>query len=395
MTALSVLSLLFCGLWVYLLIYMRRSASSMPMLVGEAQRVCDDSMELPLLTVIIPACNEADHIEAALNSLLEQDYSPLELIVIDDRSTDATAEILDRIAATDSRVRAVHIKSLPEGWLGKVHALHEGVRRARGDWYLFTDADVYFQPSAVRHAVSYAVHHGVDHLACLPEISGHSSFWLDVAIRAFLFLLCPSVRLPEINREGSRWPAGIGAFNLVEAATFKRTPGFEWLRMEPADDLGLGLMVKKSGARTRLLNADGAIRVAWYESVGAMVKGLEKNSFGPGAYYSYLRQFAIVLLLWSLASAPLASLLAGLLLGDATLFIAGAIAHIATVVIAFVMPRKTAREFFASLCLPIGIALLSLILLRSAYQCLRHNGIDWRGTHYGLAELRRGQRVRF
>lgn len=390
-----VFSILFCGLWAFLLIYMRVSIGRMPLLKDEARSLSDQTTEWPLVSVIIPACNEADHIEAALTSLLAQDYPQLEFIVIDDRSTDATGEIIDRLAAADSRVRAVHIESLPQGWLGKVHALHEGVRPARGDWYLFSDADIYFEPCAIRHAIGYVLHHRVDHLACLPEITSDSNFWLDVAIRSFLLLLCPTIRAAEINREGSRQPVGIGAFNLVAAAAFKRTPGFAWLRMEPADDLGLGVMLKQAGATSRLLNADGEMSVPWYESVGAMIRGLEKNSFGPSAYYSYWRQAVIVLLLWSLAAVPPASLLMGLYWSDAILLGAGAVAHLVTLLIAFLMPRKELREVGAFLCLPIGVLILSLILSRSAYKCLRNRGIDWRGTHYPLAELRRGQRVRF
>jgi glycosyltransferase involved in cell wall biosynthesis len=395
MTLFYASSILLCGLWSFVLIYMCVSVARMPLLREETRSIPLDKTDWPLLSIIVPACNEADHIEAALTSLLDQDYRQLEFVVINDRSSDGTGEIIERLAASDSRVRAVHIESLPKGWLGKVHALREGVREARGDWYLFTDADVYFQPSALRHAVGYALHHRLDHLACFPEIAGYSSFWLDVVVRSFLLLLCPTARIAEINVEGSEVPVGIGAFNLVSASAFKRTPGFEWLRMEPADDLGLGMMLKQSGARSRLLNADGEMRVPWYESVGAMTRGLEKNSFGTGGHYSYSRQLAIVSFLWLLAAIPSASLFTGLLLGDGVLLGAGAFAHITLLLVALVMPRKTIKEVGAYLCLPIGIILLGLILLRAAYKCLRNDGIDWRGTHYSLAELRRGQRLRF
>ncbi len=395
LTPIIFVAVLFCALWVTVLIYMLVSTRAMPLLREVGVCLPTDRAEWPLLSVIIPACNEADHLEAALASVLEQDYPRLEIVLINDRSTDETGAIINRLADRDSRVKAVHIKSLPSGWLGKVHALHEGVNHARGDWYLFSDADVYFQPGALRRSVGYAIHHKLGHVTCLPELTTSSSFWLDVTIRSFFMLLCPTARLAEVNHRDSKWPIGVGAFNLVEAAAFKRTPGFEWLRMEPGDDIGLGLMLKKAGTHTRLLNADGEMRVPWYDSLWAMIRGLEKNSFGPGANYSYLRQILMVLFLWSLLFAPPLSVLLGGVLNNVVLIGASTVAFLATFVTALAMPRKSLRDIFAYLFMPIGTLFVSLIMLRSAWKCFRNGGIDWRGTHYPIEQLRRGQRVRF
>jgi glycosyltransferase involved in cell wall biosynthesis len=384
-----------CALWAIVLIYMYVSTRAMPLLREVGVCLPTEQADWPMLSVIIPACNEADHLEAALMSVLEQDYLNLEIVLINDRSTDATEEIIDRLAASDRRVKAVHVRDLPAGWLGKVHALHQGVSHASGGWYLFSDADVYFQPGALRRAVAYALHHKLNHVTCLPELTTFSAFWLDVTIRSFFLLFCVAGRLAEVNRNKSKWPIGIGAFNLVEAETFERTPGLQWLRMEPGDDIGLGLMLKKAGARTHLLNADGEIRVPWYESLWAMIRGLEKNSFGPGANYSYLRQVLMVLSLWCLILVPPLSLLLGMYTSNAILLGAGVAAFLATVVTALAMPRKSPRDVLAYLFLPIGAVFVSLIMLRSAWKCFRNGGIDWRGTHYPVDQLRRGQRVKF
>jgi hypothetical protein len=143
-----------------------------------------------------------------------------------------------------------------------------------------------------------------------------------------------------------------------------------------------------------LFNADGVMRVPWYESLWAMVRGLEKNSFGPGANYSYLRQLVMVVLLWGMIAAPPVSLVAGLVLGDPVLVLTGTGAFLATAVAAGVMPRKSVRDIFAFGMTPVGAVVVSLIMLRSAWKCLRNGGIDWRGTHYPIEELRKGQRVR-
>jgi len=395
LTWITIPAVLFCTLWVAVLIYMVMSTRAMPLLREVGVCLPDQQPDWPLLSVIIPACNEADHLEEALESVLEQDYPRLEIVLVNDRSTDETGAIINRLADRDQRVRAIHIKSLPSGWLGKVHALHQGVAQARGDWYLFTDADVYLQPGVLHRAVGYAVHHKLGHVTCLPELTTFSAFWLDVTIRSFFMLLCATVRLADVNRNGSMRPIGVGAFNLVEAAAFECTPGFEWLRMEPGDDLGLGLMLKRAGVRTRLLNADGEIRVPWYESLWAMIRGLEKNSFGPGANYSYMRQILMVLFLWCLILFPPLSALFGVYLNGVVLIGAGAAAFLATFITSLTMPRKSPRDILAYLFMPIGALFVSLIMLRSAWKCFRNGGIDWRGTHYPIAELRKGQRVKF
>jgi glycosyltransferase involved in cell wall biosynthesis len=240
----------------------------------------------PRLSVVIPACNEADNLQSAVATLSQQDYSDLEIILVDDRSTDGTGEIIDRLAHQDPRIRAVHVETLPEGWLGKVHALHRGVEQASGDWLLFTDADVHFASGTLRRAVALVLHQRVDHLALIPQTI-QKSFWLEVAVGTFGLLFFITTRAASVNRPGSKTFVGIGAFNLVNAARFHRTDGFEWLRLEPGDDVGLGLMIKQAGGTTRLAFAYDDLSLQWYLSVAAMFKGLEKNLFGPASHYRW------------------------------------------------------------------------------------------------------------
>lgn len=390
---LTTIGILLGGIWMYALIYMHRATVTTPILLREISTLPNDDPRYPLLSVIVPACNEAEHLAAALRSLLAQNYPRLEIIVVDDRSIDRTGAIIDGLAATDSRIRAIHIESLPDGWLGKVHALHCAVQQARGDWYLFTDADVRFAQGTLRGAVRYARAFRLNHLTCVPEIDA-ASLWLDVAIRSFFLVFSVTARLAGINRYGSRRSVGIGAFNLVEADMFNRSPGFEWLKMEPADDLGVGLMMNRAGARTHLVNGNGLINVAWYHSLRGLIRGLEKNSFGPAARYSYARQAAIVFFLWCLVAAPPICLIVGLKNNDAILLATAGATLLVSLGVACAMPRNTAREIIAYLALPLGILLISWVMIRSAYLCLRNDGIDWRGTHYSLSQLREGQRVK-
>jgi cellulose synthase/poly-beta-1,6-N-acetylglucosamine synthase-like glycosyltransferase len=120
-------SLIFCGAWVVLSVYVLWALRSLPILKDATASLPCHETDWPLVSIIIPACNEAEHIETAVGSLLNQDYTALEVIAINDRSTDNTGDILDNLAKQDARLKVIHIESLAERWLGKVHALHNGV----------------------------------------------------------------------------------------------------------------------------------------------------------------------------------------------------------------------------------------------------------------------------
>src|SRR3569832_996684 len=137
-----------------------RSLRALPPLTGP----------LPRVSIVIPARNEERNLEEALRSILALDYDNLEIDVVDDRSTDRTGEILDRMAAAEPRLRIVHVRELPPGWLGKNHALWLGAEKATGEYLLFTDADIVMDPSTLRRAVGLMLSDGLDHLPASPEI---------------------------------------------------------------------------------------------------------------------------------------------------------------------------------------------------------------------------------
>src|SRR3954468_271576 len=132
---------------------------------------------LPRVSIVIPARNEERNLEEALRSILALDYDNLEIDVVDDRSTDRTGEILDRMALADPRLRIVHVRDLPPGWLGKNHALWLGAEKATGDYLLFTDADVVMEPSTLRRAAGLMAADGLDHLMASPEIERPSALF--------------------------------------------------------------------------------------------------------------------------------------------------------------------------------------------------------------------------
>jgi glycosyl transferase family 2 len=350
-------------------------------------------LQWPSLSIVIPACNEAANIEGAVESLLQQDYPDFELILVDDRSTDGTGEIIDRLARREPRIRALHVKTLPEGWLGKVHALERGVEVATGDWFLFTDADVHFAAGTLSRAVGWAAGNGIDHLALAP-LAVQRSFLLDIVVHAFMLLFVIGTGAAGINRPSSRAFAGVGAFNLVRRTAFQRTPGFPWLRLEPCDDVGLGLMVKRAGGRAFFAFAQEHLTVAWYPSVAAMFQGLEKNLFGSTANYRWWLTAIETLGICALAAAPATAALVGLSEGRALLFSAGLTALALHWAFSLSASTQGWRSRVSLLFVPLGLLMIGAMMVHATWKCLAQGGIDWRGTRYPLEQLRTGQRVK-
>lgn len=344
----------------------------------------------PALSVVVPACNEARTIEPALASLLAQDYPGLEIVLVDDRSTDGTGAIIERLAASDPRISAVHVRDLPVGWLGKVHALQRGLERVRGALVLFTDADIHFAPGALRRAVSLAEAQHLDHLAVLAEVR-YRSFWVGVCLASALRGIFTLARPWEAMDPRSAKAIGTGAFNLVRRAAFDRTPGFEWLRLEVADDIGLGLMMKRSGGRPGLVLGRGQVRHEAYPTLAAAVRGLEKNGLAQAARFSPWRGLAMTVLA---IVGSLGAFAAFLPVGVPWLWAVGASGLLAFGVASVVIARAFHAPLgYVLLSLPLGDLVMAYIVARATVLGVRRGGLVWRGTTYPTELLRGGQRV--
>jgi glycosyltransferase involved in cell wall biosynthesis len=379
-----------CGFWTLGFLYLFWARLRVP----QFHRLqFSEAKDWPLLSVIIPACNEAANIESAVESLLGQNYPNLEVILINDRSRDGTAEIIDRLALGDGRIRSLHVGTLPDGWLGKVHALDRGVQLAEGDWFLFTDADVHFAAGTLRRAVGWAIDNRIDHLALAP-LAVQGSFLLDIVVHTFMLLFLIGTRAAGINRPASRAFAGVGAFNLVRRSAFQRTLGFSWLRLEPCDDVGLGLMIKRTGGRSFFAFAQKHLTVVWYPTVAAMFKGLEKNLFGSTANYHWWLMLINTFGLFALALAPGLAVVGGLIESRGTLIAPGLTAVTAHWAFSLCAIRQPWRSRFSLLFAPVGLMMIGAMMVHAGWKCLSHGGIDWRGTRYPLEQLRAGQRVK-
>ena len=343
----------------------------------------------PRLHIVTPACNEERHVESAVRSMLSLDYPDVSVIAVDDRSTDATGALLDALAREDPRLTVEHIRELPEGWLGKVHALQVGASRGDGEWLLLMDADAHLGQRTVKRAISYAVRNQLDCLSVVPQMTT-AGLLGDAVFDVSLALMSNDDRLRSVVDPRSRHVAATGAFILVRKATFDRTPGFEWLRLEVADDFGLMLLMKTHGGKCAIVNARAEVTLEWYASFGEMARAMQKNFFAIMARFSLLRAIALSLF----ASWIALSAVAALLPGSAPLRVLCATGYVAMTVAVALAASVTGRPWRAALLWPLGFLGIAWLSLRSGLVGARLRGIEWRGVVYPSALLAAAQRVR-
>jgi glycosyltransferase involved in cell wall biosynthesis len=341
----------------------------------------------PSLTVIVPARNESEKVAACLQSLLDQQYSNIQILAVNDRSTDSTGAIMDALALQHpDKLTVLHITELPAGWLGKTHAMALAANHAisvhHADYLLFTDADILFDPDAIRLALAQAVVTQADHYVILPtaiiKSAGEGMLISYLQIMGLWAVRTWRVSDPKALRDA----VGVGAFNLLRTPAYQQLGGFEALRMEIVEDLALGSRVKQHGLRQRIATGPGLVRVHWHSGISGIINGLMKNLFAICHYNP-----AIVLLsclsITAFCVAP-------------TLFLTvsqtrtPAILTFASIVFLYVLSSRQSRvsPIYAVL-FPASAALIAYSILRSTITTLKHGGVTWRGTFYPLADLRK------
>ena len=333
--------------------------------------------------MVVPARDEAADIRATLESLLAADYPTLEIVAIDDRSVDATGSIMEEYATrAPERLRVQHIRELPEGWLGKVWALEQGVRVSSGEWLLFTDADIVFAPSILRRAVAYAESERAAHLVVAPT-PVVKTFGEGTVLGFFQVLgLWASrpwrVRDPKAKRD----VIGIGAFNMLRRSALEAIGGLEPQRMTVLEDITLGRRIKRAGLPQRMAFAPGMVKVHWAAGAGGLVRVMTKNLFS-GVNFRPVLLLLGVLWIVAFALAPVAGLFWRPTLLPALLVIACVWAMY------WRMQRVTLIRASYGLLFPMGALAFCWAMLRSMLAAWVRRGIVWRGTHYPLKELRR------
>jgi chlorobactene glucosyltransferase len=235
-----------------------------------------------LVSVIIPARNEAATIETVVRSVLASAYQPLELLVVEDRSTDATATILRRLAAEDGRIRVVDGEPLPDGWYGKPWACQQGYREARGDLLLFTDADTTHHPELLGRAVA-ALRGERAGLLTVAPYQRCVTFWERLVMPQIWLLLGLRYHPKQVNRaRRERDVIANGQFILAPREAYESAGTHASVRREVAEDLALAQRFLRAGRTIHFAFADGFMETRMYRTLAELIEGWSKNIYLGG-----------------------------------------------------------------------------------------------------------------
>jgi cellulose synthase/poly-beta-1,6-N-acetylglucosamine synthase-like glycosyltransferase len=357
----------------------------------------------PRVSIIVPARNEEETIEPALDTLLGLDYDNYEVIAVNDRSTDRTGEILDRVSQsprpfdklgagsvaenatrTGHPLMVIHHRELPPGWLGKTHAMWTAANQATGEWLLFTDADVLFKPDSLRRAVAYAEAEPADHVVLFPQmIMKRPGEYMMIAFFQTMFMF--GHRPWKVADPSTDDHMGVGAFNLVRRRVYEAVGTYEALRMEVLDDMKLGKVVKKAGFAQRNVFGGDLISIRWAHGAMGVVNNLTKNFFAVLSF-QWWRTVLSAIALGFLNFGPFL----GVWMAHGWARVPYAAALGAMFLIYLGMSLRSAVPPYYFLLHPVSTAMFIYTLLRSMILTLWNGGIVWRGTKYPLEELRKG-----
>lgn len=377
----SLSALLFLGLASVTLFHTRKETQGL-LCLKHFPPLPDD--QLPPLSLVVAARDEGETIGPALRSILGLDYPELEVILVNDRSSDDTADIARSIQEEHphgDRLRLLDNRELPEGWLGKVHAQHLGVKAARHPLILLTDADVVFSPQALKRAVTAQQTLAADHIAVLPHLQTRG-FW-EPAIGLYLETLALTLLRPSSLHRSRYRCVGVGAFGLFPREVLKELGKLEPVRLQVIDDGFLGLMVKARGGRQFALSGQNELSLRWFSGLSGFLKGIEKNAYAAVGY-----GLPLALLVSLGVSTPFWGLLLLLVISPGW----AAALYALICLVGLLVGRVRQAPVWSALTFPLASLAVATAFLRSAYLTERRQAVVWRDTSYSLPLLRKAQR---
>ena len=380
------------GLAIYFLVVLLIQAFSITMLIlnyrlipklapGVYKSPVDSA---PLVTVIVPARNEEANIERCVLSLLSQDYPNFELIVVNDRSSDSTGEILERLAKRDERLRVIHGVEPPAGWMGKNHAIYQGVARAKGDYLLFVDADLQLERECLTQAVGFAMERGSDLLTLLPKLINRT-FWERVvqpSIGQLVLTWFPAGLINDPRRK--KVASANGPFMMFNRKAYEQIGGHEAVKGDIVEDLALARMIKQSDHRLSYVLGIDLARLRMYTSLKEIWNGWSKNFYvgvggnAVGAIIAMIGMFALFLLPWLLGPAALIIWASGAQSAGWTA--AGALAVLLSAVLWRRIQDALYRgEAHTAWLQALGFSVVLGILANSTFLALTGRKVGWKG----------------
>jgi chlorobactene glucosyltransferase len=388
------LSALMVAVWATRVVAVYSARSRGPVL---SRDTISDAAPSGLVSIILPAKDEEANIRDALRTLQAQDYAELEIIVVDDRSRDRTAEIVREVAAADPRVRLVQLSDLPPGWFGKPHAMHVGAGGARGEWLLFVDADCRQAPHSARAAINFLAANQGDMLSVWPVLEMHG-FWENAVLPVAGSVLVAWFRPGWVNDPQRRTAFANGQYILIRRSTYEAVGGYEAVRDQLVEDIALARRVKRLGHRLWNTVGTDLFTTRMYDSPAAMYKGWSR--IYSGAFPSVPWLVAVIVLTALFTLAP------EVCLATAAVAMAGGAADLAWPALflmnALVVPLMlvTMRQYMIAgrvnpwylFYYPVSVVVVVGFELGALLRVLGLRSTTWRGTTYRGGKVVEGRK---
>lgn len=347
-----------------------------------ASRVAHADSDLPFISVLVPARNEEDNIEACVRYLLGLNYPNFEVVVLDDGSSDSTYSILCRIRDQDYRLRVLIGSELPEGWYGKPHACWQLAHAAKGEYLLMTDADCTFARDALFLALGAAEEHRADVVSLVPDLAAET-FWERVLIPLQYFIILGFLPTFLVRNCRHHWfaPAN-GAFLFLRKDTYLAIDGHRAVRNQLAEDIKFAQHVKRSGRTLWYGDGSRVYRVRMYDSLAGIWSGFSKNIFPAFSRNVALMTFILAILTVTLVLPPVFAAL-GILFETPWCWLAAG-AYLCGLAVRLVISWKfNEKSSLEPLLFPLAWAIVIAIAINSARQSLSGAGNSWKGRTYG------------
>lgn len=353
--------------------------------LSESDSTLDDP--LPLISVVIPAKDEERTIEQTVRSILASDHERVQLILVDDRSTDRTLEIMNQLAREDERILVLSISELAEGWTGKTHAMSRGAERATGDVLLFSDADTVLSSFTLTRTLRFFLREHLDVLCLLPGFTerrfSENVVYLHLALGFSYFY-----PLSDVNDASKPAAMASGCFIMISSPAYERLGTWERFRAEITEDVALSKAAKISGLKMKLLRGPHLVRTKPFDEVGAVCRFWKRTFYGGF-------EKSIPKIAWLIFNYTVLSLLSLIFLWSGVfwflgspstemslLFLVSGLAMAAVIVPSCFLISQDGGRWFYGLTTPVGVVISAWVALSTLMAVITDQGIQWRGKLY-------------
>jgi cellulose synthase/poly-beta-1,6-N-acetylglucosamine synthase-like glycosyltransferase len=341
-------------------------------------------LETPLVSIIVPARNEERQIAACVQSLLAQDYTRCEVIVVNDRSEDDTGAILDRLAATEPRLKVVHGKPLPEGWMvGRTYPLYQGYQVAQGDWLLITDADTIHAPGLLTGVMAMLLDSPASYATILGFVREPTvgAYVMNLAVCMCIYMLTnpksyydPKSRISQLN----------GQYMLFAREAYEAIGTHEAVRHYAMDDTAMGYLAKLHGYVPLVIDGRDLLQTTMYYTLVESWRGWSRlmvNSMWitQGPVFGSIALLGRTLAMWLLWMTPWIVGGLGVLRGDHSLLLVGSLQLLACLAAIRVARGRWLAAVRDMLTMPVSVLLLTAVVGWTLIRAWRSGGTVWKG----------------